>query len=285
MFTKVLIPFDFSDDSYYIVKCLEKIPRIREILLVHVTRSLYLVNSEDRENPETDYARLRLEKVKETIEMPRSKIKIIVEEIAGGEISEAILRIADRECVSLIMMGRRGRGVIETLLLGSTAWDIIRYGKQDLLLVHPPETKDTHNPIQRYPCPDLLSRVMICTDFTEPPIENLLPDIYEVSSSVILFHAVTTGDSDEEVQKEVESAKGALHTIEQHRKDHDITSVIRTGDAADEILTFSMQEDISLIAMKSTGKQGIVQSFIGGTTAAVARNAKKPLLILKRQNS
>jgi nucleotide-binding universal stress UspA family protein len=129
MFTKVLIPYDFSKDAEYTIRCVQNIPQIREIILVHITRSLYLVSSPERENPETDYARLRLEKISEMIEMPRSRVRVIVREISGGEISDAIIRISEQESASLIIMGRRGRGVIETLLLGSTAYDILRYGK------------------------------------------------------------------------------------------------------------------------------------------------------------
>ncbi|WP_304018716.1 universal stress protein [Methanospirillum hungatei] len=282
MFTKVLIPYDFSDDAEYIIRCLKTIPQIREVILVHITRSLYLVPSPERENPEADYARLRLEKVKEMIDMPRSKVRVLIEEISGGEISDAIIRVAEREQVSLILMGRRGRGVIETLLLGSTAWDILRFGPTHLLLVHPPD--DDPKTSSPSPCPEIFTRAMICTDFSKPDIETLLSDILPLVSSVDLFHVVSKGDTDEEIGRAMKEAEEKLKNIVIccPEKSIQVRAHVRIGDAADEIIRFSEEEDISLIVVKSTGSRGLVHKIIGGTTEAVARNAKKPLFIIRK---
>ncbi len=285
MFTRVLIPHDFSDDADYVIRCLQNIPRIREVILVHITRSMYLLPSPDRENPETDYARLRLEKVKNAIMLPRSKVRIIVEEITGGEVSEAVIRIAEREQASLILMGRRGRGVIETVLLGSTAWDILKYGNTDLLLIHPPDKAWNSSPSHPR-CPDLFTNVMICTDFSEPPIETLISDILPGATGAVLFHAVSKGDSDEEVSRAVEQAEENMIRIADRYRDMSLLVMtrIRIGDPADEIIRVSSGEDVSLVVMKSTGSRGILNKFIGGTTEAVGRSVKKPLLILKKRD-
>lgn len=282
MFTKVLIPYDFSDDAEYIIRCLRNIPQIRELILVHIVTSPYLVSFPDRENPETEYARLKLEKVKEVIEMPRSRVRIIVGEIGSGDFSDAIVRIADQEQASLIMMGRRGRGVIETLLLGSTAWDILRYGHCSLLLVHPPE-KTLQTSKAYPPCPGFFSRIMICTDFSDPEIETLSLDLIPYVQSVDLFHVVSRGDTSSEVETAVKQAEEKLHhiTFLQGEKPIPVKAHVTTGDAADEILAYSDRENVSLIMMKSTGRRGIMHRIIGGTTEGVARKAKKPLLILK----
>lgn len=282
MFTKVLIPYDFSDDAEYIIRCLRNIPQIRELILVHIVTSPYLVSFPERENPETEFARLKLEKIKEVIEMPRSRIRIIVGEIGSGEFSDAIVRIADQEQASLIMMGRRGRGVIETLLLGSTAWDILRYGHCSLLLVHPPEKTQKTSPTYP-PCQGFFSRVMICTDFSDPEIETLSSDLIPYAQSLDLFHVVSRGDTRSEVEKAVEEAEEKLHhiTVPSEEKPISIKAHVMTGDAAEEIIAYSDQENVSLIVMKSTGRRGIMHRIIGGTTEGVARKAKKPLLILK----
>ncbi len=294
MFTKVLIPYDFSKDAEYTIRCVQNIPQIREIILVHITRSLYLVSSPERENPETDYARLRLEKISEMIEMPRSRVRVIVREISGGEISDAIIRISEQESASLIIMGRRGRGVIETLLLGSTAYDILRYGKSSLLLIHPPDTLGTQPAPGR--CPLLWTRVQICTDFSEPAIETLCTDLYPYVSAVDFVHVVSRGDSDDELKNLTEKAEEQMkQTVKTASVSAQLSvpsgssvnmnSHVLIGDPADEIIRFSEQQDISLIVVKSTGSRGILHSLIGGTTEAIARHSKKPLLILKNRGN
>jgi nucleotide-binding universal stress UspA family protein len=127
---------------------------------------------------------------------------------------------------------------------------------------------------------------MLCKDFSSPGIEDLCMDIYPYVTSVELFHAVTRGDSEEEVNHAVKDAKEELKkvTITCNGKDITCNIHVRVGDAADEIIRFSEEKNISLIVAKSTGGQGIVKKIVGGTTEAIARSAKKPLLILKKQN-
>jgi nucleotide-binding universal stress UspA family protein len=124
---------------------------------------------------------------------------------------------------------------------------------------------------------------MVCTDFSDPEIGELclgfLPGIDRAS----LFHAVTRGNSAEEVEERVVTASARLGELQ--------AAFIRTGimadykvvvgSAAEEILAFSEQEDISLILLKSRGRKSLINSLIGSTSAPVARNAKEPVLILK----
>jgi nucleotide-binding universal stress UspA family protein len=59
-------------------------------------------------------------------------------------------------------------------------------------------------------------------------------------------------------------------------------SRVHVGEAAEEILSFARQEDISLILLKSAGKRGLLTTLLGSTTAHVARNAQKPVMVVKR---
>ena len=110
-------------------------------------------------------------------------------------------------------MGRRGRGVIETLLIGSVASEVIRYGKTDLLLLQSPEKDDTISMGLKLPCPDLFSKVLVCTDFSEPDIGTLLRKKLPWIQQVTLFHVVTSGDSQEEVQSAVDTARARLENM------------------------------------------------------------------------
>lgn len=283
MFEKIIIPFDFSDDSYYVVKCLQNLPGVREVILLHVIRSVQLNMRPDWVNPDVDYARLRLEEVRKAIEFPRSQIHAIIEEISGEDIAEVIIRRAKDEAPSVIMMGRRGKGVIETLLLGSVASDLLRYGTTSLMLVHPPDTTDLRPPYQITRCPLICSHLLICTDFSEPDPVSLIINGSSAWGRVTLFHVVDSGDSDAEVQVAKNLAAARLAQMEQQiaGKSIPVSSQIRIGDAAKEILAFSEQEEVSMIVLKSTGKRGILSGILGSTADTVARSSKKPVYIIR----
>jgi hypothetical protein len=133
----------------------------------------YPSNVECGISPDVDYARLRLDELVKALETTGTQVKAISEEITGGEIADVINRVAIREGMALVLMGRRGQGVIESLVLGSVASDVLRYGKTDLVLVHTPEAAVPEDNGHGQPCSDLFSNVMICTDFSEPETATL----------------------------------------------------------------------------------------------------------------
>ncbi|MCP4691547.1 MAG: universal stress protein [Desulfobacterales bacterium] len=59
----------------------------------------------------------------------------------GGEPFEELVRYAHQNEIDLITLGVRGRGLVETLLLGSTTDRVIRRASCPVLSVHPPDSK------------------------------------------------------------------------------------------------------------------------------------------------
>ena len=284
MFEKVLVPVDLSIKSRYALRCLRHIPGLRQVKILHVVYNRYLSNAAVPDDPESEYMRLCLEEIKRDVEMPGVTVRTIIDEIQGGEIFEAINRIASQEEVTLTFMGRRGRGIIGSLLLGSVASDVLRYGKTDLLLVDNKQADDMLPVGQDLPCPDLFSHVLVCTDFSDPEIASICCDELPWIRKVTLFHAVTTGDSPEEVRSALDAAQAALERMRDAFARISIPAQLHVsvGSAAEEIISFSEEQDISVIILKSTGKRGFLQNLLGSTTAHVARNSKKPVLVLRR---
>lgn len=57
-------------------------------------------------------------------------------DVIEGHASEALLRVADAHRADLIVIGRRGHGLISELLLGSTSEYVIRRAKIPVLVAH-----------------------------------------------------------------------------------------------------------------------------------------------------
>jgi nucleotide-binding universal stress UspA family protein len=56
--------------------------------------------------------------------------------IVEGPAAEAILRIAQAEGCDLIVMGSRGRGMVQGLLLGSVSYRVLHHAQIPVLIVH-----------------------------------------------------------------------------------------------------------------------------------------------------
>jgi nucleotide-binding universal stress UspA family protein len=284
MVEKILVPVDFSGGSRSALNAVKEILGVREIVLLHVVYNRYPSANPAIVHPRVQEARAALEEIKKGLVIPGAMITTLVEEITGGEISEVINRTAIRLGISLVVMGRRGTGIIESLLLGSVASDTLRYGKTDLLLIpslpgYGQGNQDPGKPFQR-----LFSHVLVCTDFSEPEIACICLDELPWIPKVTLFHAVTTGDSPEEVRSSVEASQAGLERLQKAftRISIPVQTHVSVGSAAEDIISFSEKEDISIIVLKSTGKRGFLLNLIGSTTARVARDSKKPVLVLRR---
>jgi nucleotide-binding universal stress UspA family protein len=284
MFEKVLVPMDFSPSSRSALNAVKEIPGIREIVLLHVVYNRYPSGDPAKVPPRVQEARESLDEVRGSLEVPGVATTAIVEEITGGEIAGVVNRAAARLGISLVVMGRRGTGIIESLLVWSVASDLVRYGMTDLLLVPPPQHVRRGTGAPHETGPALFSHVMVCTDFSRPEIASICLDEMPWIRRVTLFHAVSSGDTREEIRSAVSGAESGLRKIRDAFTSQGIAAQVHVsvGDPAREILAFSRQEDVSLILLKSTGKRSLVSVLIGSTSAPVARNAEKPVFILRR---
>jgi nucleotide-binding universal stress UspA family protein len=274
MLQDVLVPVDFSEHSLAAVRALRHLNGVRRVVLLTVIYNRYRDETPPVRNPATGKAERALAAIAAEIRLPGVTVTPAVREIASGEIADTIGMVAREENCSLIVMARRGAGIIGSILLGSVASDIVRYGETSVLLV---PAQPSHEPAP------LFSHVLVCTDFSDPEIGTIGADMMPEGCRATLFHAVTSAHSKEEMREKEAQAKKYLTAIRScyASKGVDVDTEVVIGSAVEEILAYAARHDVSLILMKSNGRKSLVRSIIGSTSAPVARNAKTPLLILK----
>jgi nucleotide-binding universal stress UspA family protein len=124
IFSKVMLTTDFSEAARDTVSKAKDLAGVREILLVHViAREL-----------DFDEAAKRLNLLRE--ELAGSGIKITVH-ILEGHPSEEILALAEKQSVSLIMMGSQGKSWSRQIRVGSTTFDVARLAKTPVMVIRP----------------------------------------------------------------------------------------------------------------------------------------------------
>ena len=146
MFRKILYPTDFSKVANkaldYIVKLKEA--GAEEVVLIHVVENydleLMVTACEWKSNNpekcinkvESDLRKKSMKKLKELGEKIGLKYKIVLE---FGKPFSKIVKTAEDENVSLIVMGSHGKGEFEELLVGSVTENVIRHTKKPVLVV------------------------------------------------------------------------------------------------------------------------------------------------------
>ncbi|MDY0187449.1 MAG: universal stress protein [Syntrophus sp. (in: bacteria)] len=142
MFQKILYPTDFSDTSKKALEYLLRLREagVREVVIVHVvdTRSLHI--------PEV-YSLLDLSRLGEKQEISaREEADRIAAQLNGLGIDSRvriekgipfreILRAAEEEDVSMIVIGSHGMSNVKEMLLGSVSEQVIRKARKPVLVV------------------------------------------------------------------------------------------------------------------------------------------------------
>ena len=129
LFSKVLVPTDFSRSASDAWGFLKTIPGIQEIILLHV------VNRAESQQDIEGYvkaAEIRLEDMKKELLGTGVNVKL---HVCAGDPTEMILSVADDNYVSMIAMSAFGVDWIRKLVLGSTTFTVVRRTKKPVLII------------------------------------------------------------------------------------------------------------------------------------------------------
>lgn len=284
MFEKILFPTDFSEYAQKTFDCIGEIPGIKEVVLLHVVDATHPSKRGWTHGPHIENARIRLEEQKERLDSLGLEAKAKVVVITEGDVSRAILETANTEKVSLVIMGAHGKSLIEGILLGSVATNILRFGKAHILIMRYKLAERLEGERFEKLCPRIFSKVLFPTDFSEPAGDALsFVKALEGVEEVVLVHVVDRGETQEEINANVQDAKKKLEdtAAELGRAGMKVKVHVRVGSPPDEITSVAEEENVSLITMSTRGMGVFRELLLGGTARDVVRHAKRPVLAVR----
>jgi nucleotide-binding universal stress UspA family protein len=126
IFSRVLCPTDFSkpaEESISVVK------GVNEVILVHV---ITIGETPEEIETEVQYATKKLESISADLAKAGFKTTFHVKE---GNPAEKIISVAKEQKASLIVISLHGKGWLEQLMVGSTAFDVARRAELPVLVV------------------------------------------------------------------------------------------------------------------------------------------------------
>ncbi|MFO7966309.1 MAG: universal stress protein [Archaeoglobaceae archaeon] len=292
MFEKVLFPTDFSSYANRISEYIQSMP-VREVVLLHVVDTKKIAYEEETRDTASGKAEIQLQEREEFL---RSKLGVKVRsEVRVGIPSHEIIKVAGEEKVSLIVMGARGKSMVEGVLMGSVTSDVLKYGNSSVLIIkHGQESWEISRHHEH-----IFSRVIIPVDFSKESI-SIISAVKMIKGlqGIELVHVVSKAETREELDLLVSEARRELNEIvKEVKKDVnvEVNIHVHVGDPVDEIDKAAEESDVSLIAMGIIGKDrerlaghGKLRSIfeekflgVGTVTERVARRSKRPVLVLK----
>ena len=136
LFSRVLVPTDFSESASDAVSFIKTIPGINEIILLHVVNR---VESKSEIEAAVQEAQTRLADMKK--DLTGSGISVNLH-VRVGDPTEMTLSVAKEDDVSLIAMSAYGTDWIHKMLVGSTTFTVVRRTRKPVLIIRSRQGKD-----------------------------------------------------------------------------------------------------------------------------------------------
>jgi nucleotide-binding universal stress UspA family protein len=283
LFEKILFPTDLSGYAIKSLDCIADLPGVREVILLHVVDATTYSKRGWTHEGEIENSRLLLEQHKKDLENLGLAVRVEVDVITSGSVPNRILDVAAAEKVSIIVMGARGRGVVQGLLLGSVSSAVLHNTNNHVLIIRHKVIQGTQGLQFEKFCSQILSRIIFPMDFTEEAYAGLetigaIPGV----GAIFTLYVISRGETRDEIAADEQRANQLLADLHAREalRDCDLTYLVRVGSPIDEIIRVAEEEDASLICMTSHGKGFFRELLVGSTSFDIVRRAKRPVLVL-----
>jgi len=285
MFEKILFTTDFSEYAKKTLDCIAGFPGARDVILFHVIEEA----RSPRGGGEIGDIFYRtgenfLKEEKRYLENLSRNLRVTTAVKTSSDTAGAIIETAEERGVSLIVIGARGNSLVEGILLGSVSMAVLRRSRTSVLIMRHKIIEEMKEKTYEMFCPMILFRVLCPIDFSQYS-DNAIALIRTTKGvgEVILFHVVSQGETEAEIEDAVQKAKGQMEAIRSSLAAQGIKvrTIVQTGNPTFEITRTADEEDVSVIWMSSHGKGWFRELLLGSTAYTVAMNAKRPVMIIR----
>ena len=286
----ILLPTDFSEYARMTADMVPDLQGPKEVILLHVTEGAHassrpFLGGHEVVSP-TESAERSMNEEKERLVSKGIPVRTRLLQADGRDIQALILTCARKEKVDLIMLGARGKGFVEGLLLGSVSSGVLRHATTHVMITHHHDSiipRQNLRSAEKYQ-KNLFSRVLYPVDFSKPSEQGLdhitgQEDIPEL----VLLHVIPNAENRKESDQTIRDAYLQLQDL---GRMYDTSStrvrlLLRFGRPAETICDMALEEKATLIVLPRFGASDFIKSLpIGSTAEEVAKKAKIPVYLL-----
>ncbi len=287
MFTRCILATDLSGASDQIVANLGGLLPLgaKEIIVAHCmdmprpegTNSGYDLGDAVHENLR-HRAETRLESLRARLVLHGFQATI---QILHGKPGPALAQCARESGATLIIAGSRGASLAKSIILGSSALDIVRLSPIPVLVKRIEINNHGGHRHYRLVCHNFGAHILYATDFSEPA-ERALPYLERIlettDGAATLLHVCKKNDP-----QLIKDASERLENMALHLKvigASDVRVEVSVGEVASEILTLAMRPETSLLIMGTRGKGFVEEFLLGSESETVLRHANIHILMV-----
>jgi nucleotide-binding universal stress UspA family protein len=268
---------DAAIESRVCLECLERYG-ITEFELITVTSPNVTTGMPGSDV--TERTRRALERQENELEAEGFDVDV---HVVRGTPHRRINGLADRVNAELIIVGSRGKSPLQERFIGSTARDMLRTSVRPLLLERIQREDDEYAVANEH----LFERVLYATDFSENAERafDQFRFLKHATKEATLLHVTPPErrpDADADADA-VADAEGRLADLEQKLHDRgidDVRTMVRSGEATEEILAAEEAVQPTSILMGSRGRSRIRRLLVGSTSEAVAAQSDSNVLLV-----
>ncbi|OPY92813.1 MAG: Universal stress protein family protein [Syntrophaceae bacterium PtaU1.Bin231] len=296
MFKRILFPVDFSLHSSTIMGCLPYLKRagMEEALLVHVidpTEAVQWANLEEAIAARRKEAEEKMGRFVSDMQSHYEGIKGTIMTAIGLPYRE-ILRIAEEQKASLIVMGSHGHSFGECAVLGSVTYNVMRQTRVPIVIAKIQWMEDGGE--KKPVCmgmENIFRKVLYPTDFSGYSL-SVLQLIEHWGSAgieeVVIVHIQDTTTLFPHLQHKM----GEFNAVDAERLEkmqarleragYRVKTILKTGVPFVEINRIADEENVSMIMLSSQGKSAIKEALMGSVSEAIARDHIRPVMIIPK---
>lgn len=198
-----------------------------------------------------------------------------------GRPAEVILTVAEDERANLIVLGARGLGPVQEVLLGSVTHRVITQAHCPALVVNQPmrSLRTVLLPVEGPHDADMAAKFLAAKPFKETVQVTVL--------TVLPFAAplwpVGISDSEALKEKALAGARDFVDGVASRIAElgHQASGAVTLGDPGHAILGWAETAKPDLIMMGSRGRRGAARFLLGSASHAVLHRAPCPVLVFR----
>jgi nucleotide-binding universal stress UspA family protein len=283
---RVLLAVDGSNPSLEAARALAHLSPLQEVVLVHAIEpaSLYFVSGPEVVLGDTKLLQSELEaRGREVLERAAALVPrtagAVSQRLETGSSADAILEVAERERVDLIVIGGRGLGRIRELVVGSVSHRVLHHAPCPVWVVHDvvPAVRRALLPLAGEHDAEAALRLLAQRPFPAE-VEFRLLSVVPLTDPLWPFDAVKR---DAWVEQQIGLAGRFLAEVQRrlaalgYRAEGGAT----LGWPAEAILQEAAAHETDLIVMGSHARGGVRRLLLGSVSHAILHRAKPSVLL------
>lgn len=294
-FKHAVVALDQSEASDIIIDSLSYLKKLglQKVTLVTVISVSY---SGEGDEIDTSLQEEQLNNYKKLLEHKDLKVETVIQAGSYAFAPTEIIKTADAKDADFIIIGNRGQSMVEQMLLGSTASEVLQRSHLPVFLINMEmewidEDKNERRLYVTQSCEKALDHVLHATDFSDTAdrafeVVRDLDKQGKIGKISLIHvqghHAIALKDPvshDELMQKNEENLEEMRNTLSDHTRENS-EIIITFGTAGKEIIQVIEERAITLVVMGSQGKGFVHDFFLGGVSSQVTRFSKIPVLLI-----